>query len=712
MLKTEGKKWIDNFRRKWIAIYFAQITVLSLSFALILIIISALCFFHIFHIWHLILAIILVFAGFVLLKPTWKISSNEVTKYLNSRFAQLEESAELFLKPEKELSLLEQLQIEKISGSLPIPKSLSEAWKKLWLCLAFLIITITGSYLIEKYYWYEKVASEDLLTLSNQKNIIKEIILPEIETFQLRINPPSYTGRGERTQKQFTIKAEAGAKIFWNIETNVSVKKLRIVFNDKEISNLATSDHLNWTFNKTITQSGFYQMELDGKKSDLYQIEVIPDLPVNIKITQPKPHTTIDIGQIAKVNLNVFLSDDYGINEAYISATMASGKGEGVSFTEKKLNFDTDFRNKKDAKLNKQIDLKSLGMKPGDELYFFIKAMDNHDQSSRSDVYFVSIVDTTELMSMAGMANGVNLVPEYFRSQRQIIIDTEKLLKEQGTISADDFKNRSNTLGIDQKLLRLRYGQFLGEESETEIGGDHDHEDGDNHDKPKAEEKFGDAQAIADKYSHKHDVAEDATFFEPEMKAQLKAVLTEMWTSELRLRTYKPQEALPFEYKALRLLKDLQQKSRAYVAKTTVKTSKLKLEKRLTGELDKIAEPIQKATFEQKDHSNDDLKILLSVLENRKIGKPFTLGERQLFRDGEKQLISVASNQPSSYLSALKSLRKISTSNVVNVRDVEAVQKAIQKLLGIEIIKPQSEISGPEINLYRSYFNHLKNAGR
>ncbi|PWS30207.1 DUF4175 family protein [Pedobacter paludis] len=711
MLKAEGKNWIDSFRRKWIALYFVQITVLSLALAFILIILIAVCFFYSFKIWHLFTAFALIFNGFIIFKPVWKISRRDATKYLNSKFLQLEESAELFLKPTTERSLLEQLQVEKISNNLPIPKSLNEASKKLWLCLAFLIVTLTGVYLMEKYYWYEKV-TEEYLPLSNQKTRDKEIILPEIESFQLRIIPPNYTRKSQRTQKQFSVKVETGAQIAWNIETNISVKKLSIIFNDKEIARLSSSDHIHWSFNKIITKSGFYQIELDGKKSELYQIEVIPDLPVSIKIIQPKPHTTIDIGQVAKVNLNVSLSDDYGINEAYISATMASGKGEGVSFTEKKLVFDTDVSNKKEVKLNKLIDLKSLGMKPGDELYFFIKALDNHGQSSRSDVYFVSIVDTTELMSMAGMTNGVNLVPEYFRSQRQIIMDTEKLLKEQGTISADEFKNKSNTLGIDQKLLRLRYGKFLGEESETEIGGDHDHEDGDNHDKPKAEEKFGDAQAIADKYSHKHDVAEDATFFEPEMKAQLKAVLTEMWTSELRLRTYKPQEALPFEYKALRLLKDLQQKSRAYVAKATVKTSKLKLEKRLSGELDKIAEPVQKATFEQQDHSMDDLKVLLSVLENRKAGKPFTLGERQLLKDGEKQLITVASSQPISYLSALKSLRKISSSTVVNLQDVDVVQKAIQKLLGVEVVKPQSEISGPEVNLYRSYFNHLKNAGR
>ena len=304
---------------------------------------------------------------------------------------------------------------------------------------------------------------------------------------------------------------------------------------------------------------------------------------------------------------------------------------------------------------------------------------------------------------MAGMANGVDLVPEYFRSQRQIIIDTEKLLREKETIAAEDLKNRSNALGMDQKLLRLRYGKFLGEESETGVGGEHMDED--DHEKV----AFGDVKALMDEYAHKHDIAEDATFFEPEQKRQLKAVLNEMWSSELRLRTYKIQEALPYEYKALRLLKDLQQKSRAYVAKTTLKTTKLKLEKRLTGELDKIIQPTQQATFEPIDRLEEELKLLLSILEQRKTGKSFAYGDRELLRSGEKQLISVAANQPSLYLPALKSLRKLSTATAVMKSDIKVVQKAIQQLLGIETTKPQARAAAPEVNLYRSYFNHLKN---
>ncbi|MDQ0640500.1 hypothetical protein QF042_004065 [Pedobacter sp. W3I1] len=707
MLKAEGQNWISNLRKKWISFYLIGTIAIALAIAMVL---SAIAVYLLhFSPWLFGLAFLVVLAILLFSKPIWKTTDHDVSRFVNNQYPELEESADLLLQNQDELSMLQQLQrnkIEHILTSLPHPK---EPAKKLYLGLLILVAGLFISFGITKIH----LLKNEPLNFQNKANqipLIKENIPAAISDFSATIIPPAYTQKAERKQKQFTIAAETGAKINWKIETNIGIKKLKIIFNDNEIVSLKAlnASHTQWNYSKIVNKSGFYQLDLDGKKSDLYQIGIIPDLPVTIKITQPKQHTTIDIGQPQRINLKVSLTDDYGINDAFISATMASGKGEGVSFTEKKLSFNTSFGNRKNISLSKLIDLKNLGMKPGDELYFFIKAMDNHGQSSRSDVYFVSIVDTAELMSLAGMTNGVNLVPEYFRSERQIIIDTEKLLKEQSTLPIATFKTRSNDLGIDQKLLRLRYGQFLGEENETEIGGDHD-----DHDEHKSEgEKFGDVTTIMDKYAHKHDIAEDATFFEPEMKAQLKAVLTEMWNAELRLRTYKPQEALPYEYKALRLLKDLQQKSRAYVAKTTVKTAALKPEKRLTGELDKITQPVQKMSFEQKEKRTVSLKIALALLESRKTGKKFNQQDHFLLSETEKYMIGSAADHPSTYLNALSSLRKLSTGNKLIISDIDLVQQAIQKMINTEAAKPQTQSASPASALYQNYFNNLNKTGR
>ncbi|KQM78538.1 hypothetical protein ASE74_13635 [Pedobacter sp. Leaf216] len=710
MLKTEGQNWIRNLRIRWISLNLISTLVTALAISLVITTIGS----HLMLLPYWLFAILfpIILCTLLLNKPVWKTTDRDVSRYVNHQYPELEESADLLLQNEADLSMLQKLQRHKIENIIPNLSKPKEPFKKLYMGLAVLALALIISFGFSKIHLIKNINAADP-AIKPITPVIKEHIPPEIADFTATITPPAYTGKTGRKQKQFTISAETGAQINWKIETNIGIKKLKLIFNDKEMVLLkpANTAHTLWNHSKTITKSGFYQLELDGKKSDLYQIEVIPDLPVNIKITQPKQHTTIDIGQPQKFNLNVSLTDDYGVHDAFISATMASGKGEGVSFTEKKLSFNTSFDNRKNLSLHKLIDLKSLGMKPGDELYFFIKAMDNHGQSSRSDVYFVSIVDTTELMSLAGMTNGVNLVPEYFRSERQIIIDTEKLLKEQSALPVTTFKTRSNDLGIDQKLLRLRYGQFLGEENENEIGGDHD--DHDEHAAHKGEgEKFGDVTAIMDKYAHKHDIAEDATFFEPEMKAQLKAVLTEMWNAELRLRTYKPQEALPYEYKALRLLKDLQQKSRAYVAKTTVKTAALKPEKRLSGELDKIMQPVQKLTFEQKEKRIANLKTALALLESRKTGKNFAEKDRYLLSETEKYMIGAAADNPNTYLNALSSLRKLATGNKLIVKDIDLVEKAIVNMINVEGAKPQTQGAGTASALYQNYFNNLIKVNR
>lgn len=703
---VKGKEWIYQLRIKWMIFHLGRSVAISLAVTFVFAAIAV--YLLSWSPWLSVVVFLIVLLICLLVKPSWKIKAPDIARYLNRVYPEVEESADLILKNTDELTVLQQLQAEKVSRVLVTMRPPTEPLKKLYVGLALLVTGLLMSFAIKTISSSSKKLV-DGKQVSTDQPVIKENIPTTIADFEVTIQPPTYTGKTSRQQKQFNIRTENGAQLHWKIQTNVPVKKLTIIFNDKEIFKLKATDSKSTVFayQQTIEKSGFYQLVLDGQKSDLYQIEVIPDLPVNIKINTPAQHTTIDIGQPQKINLNVSLTDDYGIHEAYVAATLASGKGEGVSFTEKKLSFETAINNIKNIVLRKQIDLKSLGMKPGDELYFFVKAMDNHGQLSRSDIYFVSIVDTTELMSMAGMTNGVSLVPEYFRSQRQIIIDTEKLLKEQPTLSATAFKTRSNELGIDQKLLRLRYGKFLGEEDETEIGGEHHDDDGHDHGK-NTEEKFGDATAIMDKYAHKHDIAEDATFFEPTLKAQLKAVLAEMWKSELRLRTYQPQEALPFEYKALRLLKDLQQKSRAYVAKTTVKKAALKPEKRLTGELDKITQPVQKMSFEGKENRTAQIKRSLSLLENRKTGNKFNQDDQFILQATEKYMIGAAADHPRTYLEALTHLRKLATGQQLSTKAIEKVQQALQKMLKPEQAKPQAKNTIQATTLAQSYFDHLK----
>ncbi len=137
------------------------------------------------------------------------------------------------------------------------------------------------------------------------------------------------------------------------------------------------------------------------------------------------------MGMPQSLTMQVTLTDDYGISAAAIQATVASGSGEAVKFGEQAMPFDAVFNGtRKQYALQRPVNLKALGMQPGTELYLFIQAQDNHQQYSRSGMRMVVLPDTAQLMSLEGMANSVNVKPEYFRSQRQIIIETEQLIRE------------------------------------------------------------------------------------------------------------------------------------------------------------------------------------------------------------------------------------------------------------------------------------------
>jgi len=704
MRDSEGIKYLRSIRKRWISSGLIASIFLATSISLL-----GLSFWNIIspvNYWLILPLSMLVSVGLVQIFRIWKISEHDVSRLLDQTYPQLEESSSLVLKNYENLNILERLQAEKIENEMQNILTPALIYIRLKLSAIFLIISVLVSALI---------VNTDFSTSTNSRSgiekdvapLIPDIILPEISSIRLKVIPPSYTNRNTRVQQQFSATVEDGAMLEWVIETSRPVSKLNFIFNDKETYKLRSQNKAGtkWTFSKTINKPGFYQVELDGKLSDLYKLETIKDEPATIRITSPKQYSTIDFGEPQRTNLQVQINDDYGINDSYISATISSGQGESVKFKEQVIRFSESINGKQEYKLQKTIDLRTLGMVPGDELYFYINATDSRKQQSRSDVYIVTIQDTAKLMSMDGMLGGINLVPEYFRSQRQIIIDTEKILKEKNSISEEEFKNRSNNLGIDQKLLRLRYGKFLGEETDEEIGEEHDE-----HTAAEESAAFGDAEKIMDAYAHKHDIAEDATFFEPELKAQLKATLTEMWKSELRLRTYKPEEALPFEYKALRLLKDLQQKSRAYVSKTAIKTPAIKAEKRLTAELDKIIQPSAERSLSKNDEQNS-LKKSTSIIAKLKAGEKLNPSDLIILQEANRKLATKASAEPASYLKALGIMRKIlSTKENVKLSSGEltTMEAALQRMIKNEVKIPQAKIAAPETSLSTEYFNTLK----
>lgn len=706
---------ISSLQKKWKAQSLLSIALVAL--ALVLVFITCLHqLFQYSYVW-IIPAWFVVFILMLLVTRSWRIRQNDVLLYLNRHVAQLEESSELLLKPAALLNPLEQMQVNKLKENIDHAATVHPVNIKLKSAALVLLLAAIASacMLLLDPFLKQPTAIHTKAVASSAP----QQVLPGITSFTIHINPPTYTNIKPQTQKDMNITAAEGAVIKWQFETSKSVQQVRLKFNDTTTLQLkpANKEHTEWSAEKPIRQPGFYQVELDSIVSELYKLEMIKDQPPVITVQSPKPSSVIDFGEPQRIQVQLNLSDDYGLADALMIATVASGSGEAVKFSEREIQFANNFSaHNKSYALKKTLELPSLGMRPGDELYVYIIATDNHRQQTLSDTYIISIADTAALMSFDGIINSVNLKPEYFRSQRQIIIETEQLLRDKPSLTQDAFNNKSNDLGIDQKLLRLRYGKFLGEEFEANIGGYEDagdeHENHEEHEgHSENADNFGNAESVIDQFAHKHDIAEDATFFDPETKKQLRAVLTEMWNAELRLRTLKPAEALPFEYKALRLLKDLQQQSRIYVAKTNIKTPPLDPKKRLAGELDKIITPSIQNSAQQKDNLQEAAQTTLSILESLKTNTAINNNDLSLLLQTSELMQQQAASTPGKYLAALQSyqriLNQLQQKQQIAVKDVHTAQQGLQQMLARPSPKPSPAATLNGNSLSQQYFLNL-----
>ncbi len=588
----------------------------------------------------------------------FKSRKKEVVTLLHERYSSLEYSLELLEKPA--LNQLELLQLERIRSGFR-PESTWIFHHKLGpFVLAFFLSF--GAFGVNLLLDRSELIPTDPVTLTDTSSdsTASEVFLEDI---QVTISPPDYTGLPATAQKELEITALRGSQIMWEL-TFGTVEDLTVTLVNQEGKALdfekGRSSHL---LQDEVVSSGIYSIRaLSGDSlvfdSGFFPFKAVLDLAPVITPAEKEVYRFHFSGDAEQLQVMARISDDFLVSEVYLVATLARGSGENVKFRESRIPVaDSKF---KSAEIQSLLDLKDLDFKEGDELYYYWAAIDNRRPEpnfSRSDTYFIKYVDSTgvEEGDLPGMA--IHVLPEYFRSQRQIIIDTEKLIHDKSKLDPRPFNETSNEIGYEQKLLRMRYGQYLGEEFESNAGGGsvaldesgdllkgyiHAHDQEGEHEHPvgghdKSETKGtgegGHAHEVSagnggnvddgdglggllDAFIHNHESEEMNTFYEESTRGTLKMALEQMWQSELHLRLFEPEKALPYQYKALEYLKAVQQKSRLYVQRTGFDPPPIKEEeKRLSGNLDKLEERILKEQVELTKQLQPLVSRVLGLLE-------------------------------------------------------------------------------------------------
>ncbi|TSE07277.1 undecaprenyl-diphosphate phosphatase [Aquimarina algiphila] len=707
-MKMTGNMILNRFRRRWQFMLWVEILLYSLGPAILV-------YFLFFKLlWSILVSIVLVGFMFIFIKP-WRPNLKKVSGYIDQHLDTAEYSTGLLLLPEEQLSGLAKLQQYKVAkelveklGTISPPSNLlrGSVIMGLFAIVGFLMYQFKIiNYLQEA---KEPKIPANTIVFTATDSISKRGKQPKLEHQELIIDYPSYTQIPSFRTTKMDVKAVEGSKLTWRIKFNTHIK-------DVTIESMGSSQSMNYsneiyTQTSTLNASGFYNFRYTDVQntsytSDLYAIEMIKDKGPGVEIIGLKQFTSFEFDENKKLSFKTSVTDDFGIADVYIIATVSKGSGESVKFREEKLSFDTKvIRGSKNLKLLKSIDLDKMKMEPGDELYFYIEALDRKQpmsNTSRSETFFAVIKDTLSDQFAVEGTMGVDLMPDYFRSQRQLIIDTEKLIREKSKLTKKEFNFKSNELGFDQKVLRLKYAEFMGDESESELvnqenpeisnedeHGDEDHDEEDpleqythKHDSDNehnlVDHKEEDSEEKNDplhEYLHNHEDPEESTLFTQSLKSKLRQALNEMWDAELYLRLYTPEKSLPYQYRALKLIQEIKNSARVYVHRIGFDPPPIKEDKRLTGKIEEVSNFRKKEEL-QEPEIYPSIRQTILRLEELIIGKEkINDDDRTLFEKAGNELAIKALENPGKYLKTLQKLKRTTENKKIPLSTLVEIQ--------------------------------------
>ncbi|MGH8028081.1 MAG: hypothetical protein ACREO0_15290 [Pseudoxanthomonas sp.] len=552
-------------------------------------------------------------AGFLLLaiyawRRTHRFGRQWLIRQLDAQRADMEDSADLLFAETARLNPLQQLQRARLQQRLAtgVAPDLRPAWSWSRIAATWIAGALAIAALV---FWPSQRATTELSP--STENLPAVAGVPRLVAQRLRIVPPAYTGLPARDEASLDAKAPQGSRLQWTLRFEPQATAANLVFHDGQRLALI-HDGDDWTVGRNLEKSALYRVSPHGAEQQpappLHRLDAIADAPPQVKVLVPDRSLSLVTPGQRNWALAFEVSDDYGVAaNARLRITLAQGEGENITFRERTI----EVRGIGGAKLKRfspQLDLAALGFSTGDDLIAQLTVSDNRapqPQPVRSPSLILRWPSDlgAESTGLEGMVKKV--MPAYFRSQRQIIIDAEALLKEKRKLDAERFVARSDSIGVDQRILRLRYGQFLGEEAEggakpppTNDAETHD-DDGpaqtqaeaaapDDHDHGSAADQakpaFGAEADVLQEFGHTHDHAEAATLLDPETRATLKQALDQMWQSELHLRQGDPQQALPYAYKALGFIKQVQQATRIFLARVGPELPPIDETRRLSGD--------------------------------------------------------------------------------------------------------------------------------
>jgi hypothetical protein len=540
---------------------------------------------------------------------------NWLVRRLDASRPDMEDSADLLLRADDSLGPLQQLQRGRLQARLAddAGAALRPDWRNNAIAVAWLL----GLVLIAGSLWWPAPSAVGP-SPPGEAAIIPGGV-PRLVAQRLRVVPPGYTRLPVRDIAGLDTRAPQGSRLQWTLRFAPNPARVDLLLIDGSRLALRRSG-ADWTLVQRLDRSLLYRVVTSDRRGPLpalHRIDAVADAAPVIRVINPERTLTLMTRGQRRWNLAFEVTDDHGVAPAArLRLIVTQGEGENITFRESALTL-TGSGPAQRRRFAIGLDIARFGLTVGNDLVAQISVTDNRapvPQTVRGPSLILRWPPDrgTEAGGLDGMVKTV--LPAYFRSQRQIIIDAEALQRERRRLPAERLADRSNALGIDQSILRQRYGRFLGDETSAEpalptndapapvtsvtdasaLPDGHGADDGHDHGGARTSggaSGVGNAGDVLAEYGHAHDESDAATLIDPETRAALRKALDAMFESERNLRQGQPDNALPHAYVALRLIKQVQQATRIYLSRTGPDLPAIDPSRRLGGDRKGLGTP-------------------------------------------------------------------------------------------------------------------------
>jgi hypothetical protein len=301
------------------------------------------------------------------------------------------------------------------------------------------------------------------------KFTLSVVDLPTVQQMEMEYRFPAYTGLAPRKADGGDVAAIRGTEVVLRVTPTMTAPDGKIVLSDGNARPLARQADGTLTGSFTISQQGFYRIQLTGPHAEQvdaspqYTIDVIDDQPPSVHFTKPGRDT--QASPVEELFLEARADDDYGVKSLQLFYSVNGS-------TPKTITLFGGARPLTEVSAAHTIYLEELGLKPGDFVSYYAKASDTDaiqgSKTTTSDIYFVQIrpfkkdyKPAQSQAQMGGGGGGGQQVGQLSQQQREIVAATFNIVRDKAKTKPEKFRENVVFLNLAQAKLREQVEELV-----------------------------------------------------------------------------------------------------------------------------------------------------------------------------------------------------------------------------------------------------------